>query len=76
MDILLNIRLKLGTEGRLCCELSQIRPAILRKDNSFKPLPIRKLAEILALLTIIHELSSQGHRWLLRNFKLYYQAGS
>ena len=49
MYILLNKILKSGTEGMLCCELSQIRHALLRKDNSFKPLPIGKLAEILAL---------------------------
>ena len=47
MDILLNIRLKLGTGGMLCCELSRICPALLRKENSFKPLPVGKLSEIL-----------------------------
>jgi hypothetical protein len=49
MDILLNIRLKLVTEGMLCCELQRILPVQLRKDNSFKSLPVGKLAEILAL---------------------------
>ena len=33
----------------LCCDLSQIYPVFLRKDNYFKPLPVGKLAEILAL---------------------------
>jgi hypothetical protein len=43
MDILLNITLKLSTEGMLFCELSQICPALLRKENSIKPLPVGKL---------------------------------
>ena len=42
MDISLNKRLKLGTEGMPCCKLSQFRPILLRKDNYFKPLPVRK----------------------------------
>ena len=33
----------------LCCLLSPICPTHLRKDNSFKTLPVGKLAEILAL---------------------------
>ena len=60
MDIVLNIRLKLGTEGMLCCELSWIRPALLRKDNSFKPLPVGKLAEILALPKLVYGIMSQA----------------
>ena len=49
IDILLNIRLKLSTEGMLGCELLRIRPAVLRKDNYIKPLPVGKLGKILAL---------------------------
>jgi hypothetical protein len=60
MDILLNIRLKLVTEGILCCEMLRIYPALLRKDKSFKPLPVGKLAEILALYNAENPREREG----------------
>ena len=39
----------------LCCLLSPICPTHLRKDKSFKPLLVGKLAEILTLVSFLLE---------------------
>ena len=45
----------------LCCLLSPICPKHIRKDKSFKLLPVGKLAEILAL----HEAQSFSLSWVV-----------
>ena len=47
----------------LCYLLSPICPTHLRKDKSFKPLPVGKLAEILALM-----VSTKGHLGFMKIF--------
>ena len=44
-------------------ELLRIHPALLRKDNTFKTLPIGKLVKILALI-INHRWSNGSNNWL------------
>ena len=49
-----NLKIKMEYNKMLNCFLLPICHTHLRKDKSFKPLPVGKLAEILALLQSIN----------------------